>query len=334
MGDGRSSRGGRAKRTTVMGAALAAAVLLAGCGSDDGTATLDDAGSAHTAGAPELAEADLAPQAAGDAGAGTSGPVDAAVGDAVARATTGVPAGRALARTARLEVRVADVEQAAARIRALVARVGGFVADAEVRGGEHPFGVLTLRVPATELDAAVAEVGELAEEVVLQQIGTEDLTDQLTDTSTRIANLTALEAELRALLAEVRERTSSAQELLVVFNQVNDVRLQVERLEAQRAAIEDRVALATITVDLQPVAVTTVVEPEPEPSTVALAWEATRAAFGRMGDALVWLAVTVVPVGLALAVPAVLLLLALRRAVTALWRRGSLEPTTPAAAAD
>ncbi len=329
------SGNGRGRRVAAV--ALATALLGAACSADDASDT-----ASYDAASPE-SYADEAQTLAGGSADGLSsatGDLDDAVGraagapavsqvtgQATSQATgpaTNATAGRALARTARLEVRVEDVEQSAARIRALVARLGGFVAEAEVRGGEHPYGVLTLRIPATSLDAAVGEIGELADEVVLQQVGTEDLTDRLTDTTTRIANLEALEFELRALMADIRERTSSAQELLIVFNQVNEVRLQIEQLQAQRAGIEDRVALATVTVDLQPVPVGTIVEPTEPPSTIAEAWAATRSAFGEIGDALIWLAITVIPVGLALAIPVLLALWALRTLGRGVWRRGDV----------
>lgn len=288
---------------------LPAAVLVAGCSAQD-AATEDSAEPAPGAEAPadegrdqdtggEAAEADTAEDSASSGGADdvvTFG----GTGDAVT--------GRQLARTASITLEVQDVEQAATRVGAAAQRAGGFVSDAQIRGGDFGSGFLTLRVPARALDATIEDLAEVGVRVVESSISTEDLTDQLTDLQARIDNLERLEAELQALLADVRDNDPQATQLLQVFERLNQVRGEIERLEAQRAGAQDRVDLATINVELLPPSTAPEeVEPEPE-GTIAQAWEATQDAFGAIADALIWLVVTILPVALVvIGVPALLL---------------------------
>lgn len=66
-------------------------------------------------------------------------------------------------------------------------------------------------------------------------------------------NLQALETELVALLAEVREQPDAdPAKLLAVFNEVSRVRGEIEQLQGQLNYLNDVVALATLSVYLSP----------------------------------------------------------------------------------
>lgn len=299
-------------------AVTAAGLLLVGCSADmgsqdsamptSGDADMDDGGVAAEEPADDAADED----AATDGGVGRGGADGVVTFGGSGEAVTG----RQLARTASIILEVEDVAQAASRVSAAAQRAGGFVSGAEVRGGDFGSGFLTLRVPARALDATVEDLAEIGSRVVESSISTEDLTDRLTDLQARIDNLERLETELQALLADVRDSDPQATQLLQVFERLNEVRGEIERLEAQRTAAQDRVALATINVELLPRSVAPEeVEPEPE-STLGQAWETTRDAFGAMGDALIWFGVTILPVTLALLGVPALLIWALVR-----WRR-------------
>lgn len=319
-------------RRTTAAALLAVPLLLTACaaGDDAGSVTAEESVASDDAAAPaagmdremDMSSDDMADEEAGE-GASDGGDLERAVDEAVGDvATASATAGRQLARTARLTLQVDDVDEAAARVQATATRLGGFVAEAQVRGGEDGFGVLTLRVPATSLDTAVEELREVGVAVVDTSVTTEDLTDQLTDSAARLRNLEALEEQLLALLADVREGDPSAGELLTVFERVNGVRGEIERIEASRAGLQDRVALATVTVELETVPPTLAAADEAEPNAFDEAWAATRDAFGGIAELGIWLVVTVLPVSLALlAVPAL--------AYTA-WRRRGEGPATPA----
>lgn len=307
--------------TRVTAVAVGLAVLLVSCGGDIETAG-DDVGEAGPD-APAAADgaesgAEVAPQEQ------LAGEGSAVGDDDVVTFGGGVAAGRQLARTADVTLEVADVEQAAREVAAAAARAGGFVQTAQVRGGELGNGRLTLRVPAESLDATVEQVGTVGLRVVSSGISTEDLTDQLVDLGARIDNLEALEAELQQLLAQVENSDPEASELLTVAERINSVRGDIERLRAQRAAAADRVAFATIDVQLYPEA-TAPEEFAPTPTdTLGRAWATTVRAFETMLDAVIWIVVTILPVlVVALGIPALIVLAVVR------WFRARRTDDTP-----
>lgn len=293
------------RRMRWMAAVAGVAVVIAGCSADMGDSdTVEDAEApvVDTGGDEASSDGGEQEEPADDGGEGDADGVVTfgGSGDAIV--------GRELARTATVVLEVRDVEQAAARVTAAAQRAGGFVSGADVRGGDFGYGVLTLRVPASALDATITDLAEVGVRVVESSISTEDLTDQLTDIGARISNLERLEAELQLLLSDVRTNDPQAGQLLQVFERLNQVRGEIERLEAQRSSARDRVDLATINVELVPTS-TAPEEMEPEPEgTLAQAWETTKDAFGVMGDAAIWLVVTILPVAaILLGVPALLL---------------------------
>lgn len=327
-GDSRPRLPGGPRPRLVVGVLAALAVLLVGCASDDSSTEAETGGQAggDAADAPDDVTADA--EQGGDEATDDEGGQGAGGGGAL---LTDIPPdlGRDIVRTARVTALVEDVERAAARVRALTTRVGGIVSDAQVRTGEDPFGVLTLRVPSSSLDEVVEELSGLSDEVEVA-VTSEDVTDQLTDLQARLTNLRALETELRELLGEVRGEDPDAAEVLQVFDRLSNVRGEIERLAASRAALQDRVALSTVTVELQPVAGAALVG-GPDTSPLTEAWAATRSAFGTLAELAIWLVVTVVPVTAAVVLP----LVGLVALVRALRRReqepadGPRRPSSP-----
>lgn len=310
-------------RRRLVGAVCAAALLLAGCGSDDSDAGFDEA--SGEAFEDEMVEEEMSASddgggdsaaAEGDGGQARSAAGDGARSDAADEVVTfgqALAAGRQLARTATITLEVDDVDEAARTVSAAATRAGGFVQTADVQGGDFGSGRLTLRVPAERLDATLQSLGDVGIRVISSGIATEDLTDQLVDLEARLTNLRALEAEYQELLTSVENSDPEARELLTVYERINGVRADIERLTAQRASAQERVALATIEVELIARAVAPEeVEPAPE-DTLARAWQATVEAMRTVRDALIWIVVTILPVTLVvLGLPALALWLLVR----------------------
>lgn len=295
---------------------LAVTALLAGCGSDDesgdaaaedvsevsgGSQSGDDGFDGGAVGAEGEGDTEDAGEAAGDeaggGGTGTPGDADVPIADLAA----GPTAGRQVIRNARLSVESDDTVALVASVRQRVTALGGFVGAEELRSTEGGLvGTMTLRVPNEQLDTALEEIDGLGQ-VVQRSLDSEDVTDRLTDLDARLTNLRALETELNALLAETRERTSDASEVLRVFEQVNDVRLQVEVLDAQQAALRQRVGLATIVMDVAPtpeaVDEAPVVDEGWSPSDTLAAALGTTLVLGQaLVDLAIWLVVVAGPV--------------------------------------
>jgi hypothetical protein len=232
-----------------MAATLGAAMLALGAcsagGADEtaqgGAGAADEAASATTVATAR----DAAPAAGVAPQQGT--PPAAAVGEA-------------LAITARATVRADDVQAAVDRISTTVTAHGGRVTAADIHHATASDGdgdtettdasraTLVLAVPPDQLAAVRAGLDDAGEVVAYEQEA-EDVAKQLTDLASRITNQ-------RASIARIRELYTSATDLEAIVRieaELTDRETTLEQLLASQAALQGRVAMSTLTVDISPV---------------------------------------------------------------------------------
>lgn len=243
--------------------------------------------------------------------------------------SVGAPLGRKVIQRANLTLEVDDPATAVDEITSLAERSGGFVAGADLQRTGHDNelrGTITLRIPTSELSNTIQRLKALAVRVPEQHLGTQDVTEEYSDVTAQLRNLRALETELVALLADVRAQSNSADEILVVFERIRQVRGEIERLEGRKQVLDDLVALATVEVRVEPTETAIAVAEEGwrPGDTLAAALRTTVGALQTIVDAAIWVAVTVVPIALLLLLPVVGLAYGVRR-----WRRqpGSAAPS-------
>ena len=197
---------------------------------------------AETAGAPAPAAPAPARQEGG-----------AAPGAAAPGAAAPAALQRKLVKTVDLELRVRDTEATAAALRALAEQQGGYLsAMTASRQNDLVYYSLTLRVPVERLEATVATAKEGAERVERESIQTEDVTERYVDLEARLRTLRATEDELRQLLAESRERARKVEEIMAVYQQLTEIRSQIEQIQGQMQALGSLAALSTVNVQLVP----------------------------------------------------------------------------------
>lgn len=289
---------GRTRRRPgrILLAVLAAALALAACTGGGGDTTGEAAGG--TDGAAGGADAPARSAAGAAAAEADDGSTD---GGTVTVAAVG---GRQLIRRAHLTLESSDPRATVEAVRAETDRVGGFVSATDLGRGADGLltGTLTLRVPADELDATMERLTGLENVAAVpdERVETEDVTGEVADVEARLRNLRAVETELRALLAEVREGTGSADQVLQVFSRIQDVRADIERLEGRRATLGDLVSLATLDVRVTPATGAGPADVEAaawSPGAVVRdALRATTAALRAVSTGVIWLGVTAIPV--------------------------------------
>ncbi len=130
----------------------------------------------------------------------------------------------------------------------IVRRAGGYVesrseqAPTDGRAGRAS---LVLRIPATALDATLAEIEELGE-LGTRETSATDVTLAVTDLDARIEALETSNDRLLAMLADA-QRT---EDLITIERTLQERQGELESLRAQRTVLGNRVALATIEVIL------------------------------------------------------------------------------------
>ena len=216
--------------------------------------------------APAAAKAATSAAPAPAAPAASSAPRTAAASSSLAAAPGGrgaaagpprgaAAAARRLVRTVDLDETVRHTTEAVESLERLAPRLGGYVAGVDgVREDELMRWNLTLRVPPERLDEALAAAKAMAVRIDREQQKVEDVTDQYVDLDARLRTLAATEAELRALLAESRQRQRQVDEVMSIYRELTEIRSQSERLQGQLLALETSVAFSTLNVSLAPVA--------------------------------------------------------------------------------
>jgi hypothetical protein len=220
-----------------------------------------------------------------------------------------------IVRTADVQLIVTDAGQARDAIAAAAGGMGGYVADSSAwREGEQLRARLTVRIPAEKLDALLASLRELAVRVERDNITSQDVTEEYTDLDAQLTNLEATENELRELLAEVRQKTQKAEDVLAVYRELTQIRGEIERVKGRMQYLSTITALATVNVDLVPdVLAQPVVEPGWRPQeTLRSAGRTLVNSLQGLVNIVIWLVIYVLPLLLVIAIPIVILALLLR----------------------
>lgn len=142
--------------------------------------------------------------------------------------------------TARLELRVDDVDSAVNEIRGLAEGFGGFVAGVSTKGGG---GVITIRIPQQEFYEAIVEIEGLGD-VEERDLRGEDVTEDYVDLGAQLNNLQRQEERF----VEILDMCVKVEEVLKVEAELKRVRGEIERITGEMKYLESRVELATITV--------------------------------------------------------------------------------------
>jgi hypothetical protein len=244
---------------------------------------------------------------------------------------------RVVIRTAQMSIVVADPLKAVDTITQLATDNGGFVVSSNTykvsleNGGEAPEASITIRVKAESLDAVMESIRKLVKDadldILTENVTGDDVTKDYTDLQSRLKNLQDAEAQLREIMASA----TKPEDVLTVFNQLTQVREQIEVLQGQINYYNEAAALSSI-------AVTIKAEASVKPLTIgswqpagiaADALQATVNALKGIATAAIWLALTVLPVGVAILLPIYLFI----RLITWLFRRNKpRKPAVPPAA--
>jgi hypothetical protein len=152
--------------------------------------------------------------------------------------------GPMIIRTAQLSLITKEFDKARANLEAILKRHRGYVGELRAGGttGSGRTLTATLRVPADQLDATMTEVKTLGRVESESQSG-QDVTSQYVDLQARLANARNTEQRLTDLL---RNRTGKLSDVLEVEQELDRVRGEIERMEAERKTMANQVSYATL----------------------------------------------------------------------------------------
>lgn len=247
--------------------------------------------------------------ALGEAGAP---PVLGGVADGKGDFSTADLAARRIVKTGEITIEVPNVTVALAQVRTLALKLGGYVGGSQA-GTLDQTATLTLRIPADKFDDAIARLHELDGTVLGEATREDDVTSSLVDLEARLKNLEASEIQYRALL----DKSVKIEDILAVQTRLDDVRGQIEQLQAQQKELAGLADLATLSVSLAPGAVQAATNKWDPGKTVSDAIAAAIDAGQGFANGAIWFAIVWLPGLIVLAI----LLWLLKRLMPGLQRR-------------
>lgn len=231
--------------------------------------------------------------------------------------------------TGSLSLEVQDAKDTVNKIEALLQANKGYISSRSLVAYKEDKlrGTITIRVPAVALDSILAQIKALGIKVLREDSKSDDVTQEYVDLDARRKNLEAYELELTKLLDTVRERTGKAEDILAVYNQLTEVRGQIEQIKGRQNYLENTSTLATYTIDLVPHEEVVVVQEGWDPgNTARQALRSLVSSLQNIADLGIVLALYVLPVLLLFVLPIVITILIIRSIV----RRRAPKQTAPA----
>lgn len=314
------SRSNRTGKTSIVMAALVAAVLVLGAcsGSDDSTTVT-------TTAATEAAYADEARAVAG----GDLDGAELATEQGVTVATpigTELPDGLKVIRDGRVDIRVepGSFGQISSQLRSIAADLGGYITAGEtylqeIDDVDYTVGWLTMRIPEDRFDDALNRVDGLGERLSLN-VSSQDVTEEYVDLEGRLRYWRSQEEFYMRLMNEATE----IDDLVTIQTRMQDVLLNIEQIEGRLRYLDSRTSFSTLTVGLTEVPGSTPIEEPDDPGILEEAVDqAGSVLLATIGGLIV---------GAAFVLPIALLALVgfgLWRAVSATRRRSSSVASKP-----
>ncbi|WP_027928141.1 DUF4349 domain-containing protein [Amycolatopsis benzoatilytica] len=146
---------------------------------------------------------------------------------------------RKLARSARLSLTAAKLDEVVPHARSIATAAGGYPGQESTSADSA---TLTLSVPAEKLDSVLDQLAGLGK-VTRREVSADDVTAQVIDVDARLATQRASVDRMRALLAKAQ----TVSEIATVEGELTSREATLESLEQQQKSLAGQVAMATVT---------------------------------------------------------------------------------------
>jgi hypothetical protein len=233
---------------------------------------------------------------------------------------------RVVLMTADLSIVVVDPGSAMNTITKMANDMGGFVVSSRLdkvqsdRGIEVPEATITVRVPAEKLTTAMNQIKSLVKDpqndILSENVTGQDVTKDYTDLKSQLTNLQQADQQLQKIM----DSAQKTEDVLAVYNQLVQVRQQIDVLQGQIQYYDQASRLSAISVTIQAqeaVAPLTIGSWQPV-GTARNAVQALLNSLKFLANAAIWIILYIIPMLVAIALPIWLVVIIVR----ALVRRG------------
>jgi hypothetical protein len=222
-----------------------------------------------------------------------------------------------------LSIVVVDPGSAMKTITKMANDMGGFVVNSQLtkvqtsNGIEVPQATITVRVPAEQLTTAMDQIKALVKDsqtdILSENVTGQDVTKEYTDLKSQLLNLQQAETQLQKIM----DSATKTQDVLDVYNQLVQVRQQIDVLQGQIQYYDQASRLSAISVTIQAqeaVAPLTVGGWQPV-GTARNALQALVNSLKFLANAGIWIIIYILPMLVAIALPIWLLVIIIRAIV-------------------
>lgn len=245
------------RRYAAAAVAMAAALLMNGCGASKNTSSY--MAETTAAGAYDMAVQETA------AGNYTSEEVAESGLTSDSGGMTVQPVGRKLIRNANMDVETSDFDNLMNIITGQITALGGYTQESSVSGsgkmrGNEPtrrYASVTARIPQEKLDAFITAV-EQNGNITNRYESTSDVTLQYSDLESRKKSLTVEQDRIWALL----EKADTLEAVITLESRLSEIRYELESMESQLRLYDNQVEYSTVTLSIQEVTTFTPTAPE------------------------------------------------------------------------
>jgi hypothetical protein len=151
-----------------------------------------------------------------------------------------------------------------ARVIRIAGTNGGFVLSSTTRDQETR-GTVVVRVPSKRFDTTMASLRQVGS-VASMTVQGEDVTAEYVDLQARLDIL----QDRRTLLRELQSQATTSSEILRLAGLIEDVQLEIERIQGRLNYLADQVAISTIRVELREQDAPSGTDPGPKVDTPSL----------------------------------------------------------------
>ena len=172
--------------------------------------------------------------------------------------------GRKLIRDGSADIETTEFEITVNGLYEMMKTIGGFVEAQTIQGGGLNYSTLrkasiTVRVPSEKYDEAMFGLTKLGT-VVRQTTNGTDITDQYTDTETRVRNLKIQETRILELIMKAMK----LEEIVTLEGRLSDLRYQIESMENSLKNFDRLLEYSRITLQISEVVKVSDVKPVPK----------------------------------------------------------------------
>ncbi len=143
-----------------------------------------------------------------------------------------------------INIEVSNISNAVARVTDIAQETDGYVENLSDSGDVRAR--LTLRVPASSLEPALASLGSIGK-VTSRTISSQEVTEQYVDMEARLKTMIALRDRLRAVL----DRAEKVTDILVIERELGRVQGNIDATQARLTSLRGRVQMASVSVTIQ-----------------------------------------------------------------------------------